>query len=505
MKSAQIKAEEFLKNANIFHLGSLPTEASHPETRELSHLANNDIPQAIKQLQKVDISALNKLISYLPDLACLTVAINETLSSGGRIFLCGCGATGRLSLSLEYLWRLHKPEMRESVIGFMAGGDVALANSIEGFEDFTEYGAEHLSSLGFSENDLLISSTEGGETSFVIGATEKAATISKRKAFFIYCNPRDILAKHVERSRRVLQNPKINSVCLEVGPMALSGSTRMQASTVLMLGIGMSLLNHNERELTDFIKFYEHSEINKVASFIKLESEVYRQKNRILYSAEELAITVFTDTTERSPTFSLPPLGNKTQSFPDQSIAYLMIPSAKNVQESWHKLLARPPRVLGWGDRNPMTTLEYLQGFDFSCQTHDYRQKTIPLAQHFIFSIEKLEHSIRWKLQDLEFTFNISNSGNLFTHIFLKLLLNIHSTLIMGRLGRTTSNFMTHVTPTNGKLIDRSARYALWLLNQKNIHTISYEQVIYEIFKQLDNLKSGESVVLKTFEALEKS
>lgn len=32
-------------------------------------------------------------------------SITETLDKGHRIFICGCGATGRLSLALESLWR----------------------------------------------------------------------------------------------------------------------------------------------------------------------------------------------------------------------------------------------------------------------------------------------------------------------------------------------------------------------------------------------------------------
>ncbi|MEK6629013.1 MAG: hypothetical protein AABY53_10340, partial [Bdellovibrionota bacterium] len=378
--------------------------------------------------------------------------------------------------------------------------------SIEGFEDFSEYGSEHLIALGFSENDLLISSTEGGETSFVIGATEKAASLSKRKPFFLYCNPRDTLIEHVERSRRVLLNPNINSICLEVGPMALSGSTRMQSSTVLMLAIGICLLGYSPSSLSDFIKFFEDSktkdDVKKIMHFIKLESDIYLQKNRVLYSCEDLAITVFTDTTERAPTFSLPPFGNKTQSSEDQSMAYLMIPSANDVHESWHKLLSRPPRVLEWSARSTKTTFEYLQGFDFSRHTLVYRQNNIKSARHYLFSIEHSGASLSWKLEDLDLSLNISGAGNLFDHIYLKMLLNIHSTLIMARLGRSVSNFMTYVSPTNGKLIDRSARYTLWLLNQNNIFSISYEQVIRELFRQLETLKSGESVVLKTFEAL---
>lgn len=50
-------------------------------------------------------------------------------------------------------------------------------------------------------------------------------------------------------------------------------------------------------------------------------------------------------------------------------------------------------------------------------------------------------------------------------HIFLKMLLNTHSTLVMGRLGKIKSNFMIWVRPTNNKLIDRSIRYVKYMLD----------------------------------------
>jgi len=502
MSSAEKKAKEYLKNAQYFHLGQLPTEASHPGTKKLAKLANQNLPEALRLLQKVDLDALQKLKLYLPQMISLKRAIQETFSSGGRVFLCGCGATGRLSLSLEFLWRLKNPRQSDSVVGFMAGGDVALVHSLEGFEDFPEYGAEHLMSLDFSENDLLISSTEGGETPYVIGATEKATQISKRKPFFLYCNPKESLVAQVERSRRVLQNPKIENICLEVGPMALSGSTRMQASTVLMLAIGICLFDYAEKELDSFIKFYSQKSLQKIEPFIKLESKIYQKKDRVLYSVEDLAMTVFTDTTERSPTFSLPPFGNKTQNTEDLSIAYLMIPSAQNTQESWQKLLLRSPRVLEWPERNIKTTMEYLEGFDFSRHVLEYRKKIIPQTTHHVFSIEHLGHAISFQFQDLCEEFVVPSSGDLFDHIFLKLILNTHSTLLMGRLGRYVSNFMTYVSPTNGKLIDRAARYALWLLEQDQIQGVTYEQVIHELFRQLETVPHGESVVVRTFEAL---
>ena len=42
-----------------------------------------------------------------------------------------------------------------------------------------------------------------------------------------------------------------------------------------------------------------------LADFINAEAETYRQGQRVVYKVDELAISIFTDTTERAPTFSL--------------------------------------------------------------------------------------------------------------------------------------------------------------------------------------------------------
>ena len=58
--------------------------------------------------------------------------------------------------------------------------------------------------LGFGENDLLIGSTEGGETWWVIGSVWKATKISKRKPYILYGNSDETLCKTVERSREFI-------------------------------------------------------------------------------------------------------------------------------------------------------------------------------------------------------------------------------------------------------------------------------------------------------------
>ena len=132
------------------------------------------------------------LKTKIPELEHLYRAINDTVETGGRIFICGCGATGRLSIVLETLWRqetrqLHQ-EWEDRVISFMAGGDAALIKSIEDFEDHPEFAEQQVVELGFRENDLMIGSTEGGETSWVIGAVWKSTELTKRKPYILYGN-----------------------------------------------------------------------------------------------------------------------------------------------------------------------------------------------------------------------------------------------------------------------------------------------------------------------------
>ena len=84
----------------------------------------------------------------------------------------------------------------------------------------------------------------------------------------------------------------------------------------------------------------------------------------------------------------------------------------------------------------------------------------------------------------------------------LKMALNIHSTLVMGRLGRYLDNLMTHVKPSNNKLIDRAIRYVTMLVQRRTGKTPEYKDVARVLFEERAKLKPGEPIVLKTMDAL---
>ncbi len=499
-------AEEFLRQKHLFQLGDLPTETPHPKTLRLSDWAKNDLDQALATLRRVDLEAIEKIARMKAELTSLFHAVDDTLSSGNKVYLVGCGATGRLSLSLEYLWREAYPDKADQVCGFMAGGDVALVHSLEGFEDFPEYGARHLMELGFSENDLLIGSTEGGETPYVIGAVEKATEVSKRRPLFLYCNTTRILIDKVERSRRVLTNPAIASYCLETGPMALTGSTRMQASTVLMLVIGLALEFRRDvdgafKALDAWLDFLRNAQVQRLRDFIALEATIYHSGHNTLYVTDEFAITVFTDTTERAPTFNLQPFNNPVYPAAQNSLTYICI-KAKTAEEGWRALLNRDPRPIHWPETHVKATREYLFSFDFGIGAREFRERSIPDRVHHEFRIERDGRDLVFELAELKEKFPVPGTSKLFDHLTLKLWLNIHSTLVMGRLGRFEGNLMTWVYPSNGKLIDRAARYSQILMRQAGLPEASYDDIVRAQFAAKQDLKSNESIVHKTIKVL---
>ena len=103
----------------------------------------------------------------------------------------------------------------------------------------------------------------------------------------------------------------------------------MQASTVLMLMIGLGLLVPEGVELRvpleRWIRWYASLELDYLKGFILREAETYLEGHRTIYQADEFAITVMTDTTERAPTFNLAPFDNQHISQGEPSLTYLTI------------------------------------------------------------------------------------------------------------------------------------------------------------------------------------
>ena len=485
--------EQFLKIKNQFQLGTLTTESFNIKSEKLSRAASTS--DAISILKEVDKDALDILESKFEQSLEIKNAIEKTLNNDHKVYICGCGATGRLALSLEFLYR--EKFKSSDVIAFMAGGDYALIKSVEKFEDETLFGKRQLNDLGFVDGDMLLAITEGGETSFVIGAANEAATNKKSDVFFLYCNPDEELTK-IKRSDEVLKNKAIHKINLTVGPMAISGSTRMQATSAQMFVSAIALLNY-EKTQKDFKSLYDSTlkelidlDYSFLADFIEEESNIYLDGGIVSYkSHEKLSICVLTDTTERSPTFSLRAFEKIDDN--ECSLSFLTVKEASSTQKAWMKLLLREPRCLNWSEISEKLDREELYKFDISKRSLDRRSSMNNL--HKIFTIDYKDDGIVLEL--CAQSFKVPKSSSLLVdHLKLKLLLNTHSTIIMTKLGRVQGNVMSYVRPSNYKLIDRAVRYIIKLSDNK----IDYDEALKRVIKNIDQISANESIVLKCLE-----
>src|SRR5512140_1835969 len=184
-ESPNRRSEEFLKISDQFQLGVLTTESSHPVTANLSETAKQDVSAALGLLLEADGDVVRKYREFAESgrAQSITETVLHALKNGGKVFFTGCGSTGRLSIQLVSIWRdfwqqqqarglrCHPTpeEFEHRAFSVMAGGDFALIKSVEGFEDFTEFGRKQLGDLGVGDRDVVFAITEGGETSFVIG------------------------------------------------------------------------------------------------------------------------------------------------------------------------------------------------------------------------------------------------------------------------------------------------------------------------------------------------
>ena len=384
------RSDEFLKISGQFQLGVLTTESSHPVTANLSETARRDISAALGLLFEADGDVVRRYREFAESGRAQSIkeAVLGALKNGGKVFFTGCGSTGRLSIQLVSIWRDFWQQQRargmgcsptpeefeDRVFSVMAGGDYALIKSVEGFEDFTEFGKKQIGDLGVAAKDVVFAITEGGETSFVIGTAWKGIEVGA-KVYFVYNNPDDILCKHVQRSREVIQEPRIEKINLTTGPMSITGSTRMQATTIqlcVLLTVLEMVLRDLMKELepkgpgaldsasvpSEFLQRLVEMHANlmspgfrsQLAKAVSLEESVYRSGHKNNYFADRFGIDVLTDTTERSPTYCSPPFRKFDDTTAAESWSFLFLPY-QDTPKAWERIIKRQPKCVEWTEQ----------------------------------------------------------------------------------------------------------------------------------------------------------
>lgn len=320
-----------------------------------------------------------------------------------------------------------------------------------------------------------------------------------------------------------------------------------------------------------------------IAKLIRLESESYQKGNLAIYFASKALLTVFIDCAERSPTFHLYPLDTVQETMKKcwlqvwtegegyrQAWRNLLGRDFRGLEESFYrdhflnqtddnylKEAALNSLILAGGDQ------EKLYDFSFSkenirkrgpqeedlgvmvcldeeieelctngssffrfitlCRTKNAHLAFILVSDKNSQEVENIISRLPLKEQDAFIHIFMEKAGdplNCNRHVLLKILLNSHSTAVMARLGRVVGNTMTHVNPSNLKLIGRATCLVMshvndtlsqeeWIQKHGKKDLVTYQQanaILFEamdyVAKRGDQISEVELCIIRVLEAL---
>lgn len=541
-ESARAKARDFVENQKSFRLGFLPTERSNPITASLERDFKRSFVDGVECLQRADrqVPIAMRHVMASSEYKALVDAMESALRSDkGRIVFTGCGATGRLSMLLESMWRdlfvrradefsADERRLADRVLSIMTAGDFALIKSVEFFEDYWDGGARQTDALGVGPGDVIIALNGGGECSTILGSVLRGVERGAR-GFMNINNPKELLRK-IERSRRVMDDPRMTTLDFYCGSMALAGSTRMQSTTTqqfiycaaLETALARIMPRFAKELPEDFVGILEEVMASLespegrggLAAAIEFEKGVYDIGGRITYLADDCMLDLFTDNTERSPTFMLPQLCSSEDGHGVQSWAFVKNPLYAT-PACWTRMLRREPRcldgftgedarALGMPQRvidNPpkigrADLMKYMIGNEPAPERIKGFKRAVAVTfsvgepdARFIAAADRL--AAAWPERK---TFRIGPAATrshdeiavrahmppspleMWRHLAVKLVINNLSTGTMAAMGRVAGNYMSWVSISNKKLTDRGIRLL------RDLGNISYDEAAQRLF-----------------------
>lgn len=573
-------AREFIENEKQFHLGVIPTEQSNEITKNLSAAIAQSLQEGIKTILMADanVAKVAKNAFSSKEFQQLVKDIERCMEEEKRVLFSSVGASGRMALQLDAAYRRFflealqiLPNRREMLLrlakvtdSFTTGGDRALVQSVENFEDYMTFGSRQIDEAGVGKGDVVVALAECGLSASINGSAVRADEVGCT-TYYLYCNPKEVLTKHLERCRKVFERENIIQMPLFVGNMAVSGSTRMQVTTIELLVAGaaleMAAKNYLEKHLSEeelsalgtialsgagYADAFEalsnalmqKESLDALASAVQMEKTTYEDGGLVSYITHDYLLDIMTDTTERQPTFTLPPFRKKGAEGP-VSWAYVKDPLYPN-EVAWQHVFLREIKGLEWTkedyirmgasqsiiDNPPQVSGKEVLKYDIGNSRDESRWERRP-ARMILIDIdgsanEKVRKWFHENNQDFDAA-NVLRLGDipedticgdeirlplvlpktsmcLMTHLLVKLAFNVLSTATMASMGRVWGNWMIQVLPTNKKLIDRSVRII------SNLAEIPYEKACEEFFLSYlsrdKSMEYKESYVVETLKRL---
>jgi N-acetylmuramic acid 6-phosphate etherase len=205
-------------------LRNLRTEQQNLASSGLDTLSALEIARVIN---REDMKVAGAVERALPQIAHAIDAIADAIRSGGRLIYVGAGTSGRLAAldAAECPPTFNTdPQTVQYVI---AGGDRALGHAAEYSEDSSSSGRKDMAKRKPGKKDVVVGVAASGRTPYTLGALEYARKNGAKTAAVV-CNRGSVMGGLVDIE-----------IVLDVGPEAVSGSTRMKAGSAQKMALNL--------------------------------------------------------------------------------------------------------------------------------------------------------------------------------------------------------------------------------------------------------------------------
>ena len=191
------------------------------------HLEKMSLNELLLNINKEDKLVPDAVEKSIPQIEKLVQIIVHKMKEGGRLFYIGAGTSGRLGVLDASECPPTYGVPKDWIIGIIAGGDIALRNSVEAAEDSLSQAWSDLKAFDIDEMDVVVGIAASGTTPYVIEGLRKCKEYGILTGC-VTCNPDSELAA-------VSDFP----VEIVTGPEFVTGSTRMKAGTAQKLALNM--------------------------------------------------------------------------------------------------------------------------------------------------------------------------------------------------------------------------------------------------------------------------
>lgn len=251
----------------------ISTENINPDTINIDTASSIEIAEMINN---EDLKVAKEISKNLQSIAKAIDTISNNFLQGGRLFYFGAGTSGRLGVLDASECPPTFNSNPEMVQGIIAGGDKALRFAIEGAEDSKEYAKEDFDKQNITQIDTITAISASGNANYVIEIL-RLAKEKHCKTIAITSNPNAKMSNYAD----------IN-ICIETGPEAISGSTRMKAGSAQKMVLNMLTTG----SMIKIGKVYKNLMIDVKPTNIKLKDRAVRIAAEITGCEEQTARTM---------------------------------------------------------------------------------------------------------------------------------------------------------------------------------------------------------------------